>query len=196
VPLFEFNSDQTLPVHLPQTANCWYVVTMNEPLRLEFETRLWEQGHALVAGVDETGRGCLAGPVVAAACVLPSGCDPLEGVRDSKLTTREERAQLVEYITERALAISVAAASRREIDRINIRSASVLAMQRALARLQSWDYALIDGPLPRYTLPPAVAAHTRHYMPAIEGSLEFQVIGETGAFWSLFRISADSSAVS
>lgn len=112
------------------------------------EERLWSQGIVRVAGLDEAGRGCLAGPVIAAACILPAGCDPLEGVRDSKLTKREERAELVELIFDRAQSVSLGAASRREIDRINIRAASVLAMKRALARIGRWDYALIDGPFP------------------------------------------------
>ena len=121
---------------------------MKVALDFSIEQRVWERGLTLVAGVDEAGRGCLAGPVVAAACILPPGCDPLEGVRDSKLTRRDERAALVEFIRARAVACGVAAASRREIDRLNIRAASVLAMQRALRRIGAWDYALIDGPLP------------------------------------------------
>lgn len=121
---------------------------MNAELTFHHEKRLWNEGFAHVAGVDEAGRGCLAGPVVAAACILPVGSDPLAGVRDSKLTRRAERAELVALIVERAIAVSLGAASRREIDRINIRAASVLAMQRALARLRIWEYALIDGLFP------------------------------------------------
>lgn len=117
-------------------------------LRFDIEQRLWDEGLGRVAGVDEAGRGCLAGPVVAAACILPPGSDPLDGVRDSKLTKRSERADLVRLIRERALAIGIAAASRREIDRLNIRVATVLAMRRALIRTGVWEYALIDGPLP------------------------------------------------
>jgi ribonuclease HII len=117
-------------------------------LRFHFEQRLWNQGLLRVAGVDEAGRGCLAGPVVAAACILPHDSDPLEGVRDSKLTKRSERADLVRLIRDRAVVVGVAAASRREIDRLNIRVATVLAMRRALVRTGIWEYALIDGPLP------------------------------------------------
>ncbi len=113
-----------------------------------FEERLWSRGITRVAGVDEAGRGCLAGPVIAAACILPEGCDPLEGIRDSKLTRRDERAELVQMILDRAVAVRLGAASCREIDRINIRAASVLAMKRALAMIGKWDYALIDGPFP------------------------------------------------
>jgi ribonuclease HII len=117
-------------------------------MRFDLEQRLWSEGVARVAGVDEAGRGCLAGPVVAAACILPPDCDPLDGVRDSKLTRRDERAELVELILQRAIAVGLGAASCREIDRINIRGASVLAMMRALAKLGTWEHALVDGPLP------------------------------------------------
>lgn len=129
-------------------AHCWYCVNMIGTLDFQYEQRHWANGLPLIAGVDEAGRGCLAGPVVAAACVLPSWCDPLDGVRDSKLTKREERAELVKLILERAVAVGLGAASCREIDRINIRAASVLAMQRALRKIGTWNHALIDGPLP------------------------------------------------
>ena len=121
---------------------------MSEALQFTIEAEYWQEGVERVAGVDEAGRGCLAGPVVAAACILPSDCDPLEGVRDSKLTRPSEREALVRLIAERCVAVGVGAASRREIDRLNVRRATVLAMQRALRRLGSWDQALIDGPLP------------------------------------------------
>ncbi|HEU5423536.1 MAG TPA: ribonuclease HII [Nitrolancea sp.] len=114
----------------------------------ELEQALWSEGLARVAGVDEVGRGCLAGPVVAAACILPPGCGDIPGVRDSKLLTSKQRARVLTDIRQQALAIGLGAASRREIDRLNIRRASVLAMRRALARLGQWDYALCDGLLP------------------------------------------------
>ncbi len=102
-----------------------------------------------MAGVDEVGRGCLAGPVVAAACILPSGTRRIAGVRDSKLLTPQRRGELVHEIRRRALATSIGAASRQEIDRLNIRGATALAMQRALSRLGDWQHAIIDGPLMR-----------------------------------------------
>ncbi len=114
----------------------------------EFEQRLWERGCLLVAGVDEAGRGCLAGPVVAAACILPTGLTEIPAVRDSKLLSPTQRRDLYPTIHDAAVAIGVGAASRREIDRCNIRVASVLAMQRALARVGIWDHALCDGPMP------------------------------------------------
>ena len=113
------------------------------------ERRLWRQGIQLVAGVDEVGRGCLAGPVVAAACILPPGTRRIDGVRDSKLLTPDRRRVLVREIRSRALATAIGAASRREVDRLNIRGATALAMQRALSRLGDWQHAIIDGPLMR-----------------------------------------------
>lgn len=107
----------------------------------------WERGLRLVAGVDEVGRGCLAGPVVAAACILPPSIKQIEGVRDSKLLSAKKRAELVETIQAAALLTAIGAASRREIDRFNIRAATAIAMRRALDRLGSWQQAIIDGPL-------------------------------------------------
>jgi ribonuclease HII len=121
--------------------------TNNRPTS-ELEESLWRAGRLRVAGVDEVGRGCLAGPVVAAACILRPGCREIPGVRDSKQLSAKQRGALLRTIREQALAIGVGAASCREIERFNIRGASVLAMRRALARLGDWDYALCDGPTP------------------------------------------------
>lgn len=109
------------------------------------EADLWQRGLRLVAGVDEVGRGCLAGPVVAAACILPVGLGQIPGVRDSKMLTAKQRERLYDEICEAAVSIGVGAASRREIDRLNIRRASALAMQRALNHLPLWDWAIYDG---------------------------------------------------
>ena len=102
---------------------------------LDRERAAWAEAHLLV-GVDEVGRGPLAGPVVAAAVVLPAGCDPLEGVRDSKTLPEPRRRLLAERIRGAALCIGVGAASVAEIDRLNIRVATALAMRRALDRLR------------------------------------------------------------
>src|SRR5207248_9194616 len=102
---------------------------------LEREIAFWRAGGELVAGVDEAGRGPLAGPVVAAAVVLPPHCKIIRGLRDSKLLPPRGRARLAGVVRARALAVGVGAASLREIDRLNIRRASILAMRRALARL-------------------------------------------------------------
>lgn len=113
----------------------------------ERERQLWSQGYRVVAGVDEAGRGPLAGPVVAAAVVWPPGIG-LEGLRDSKSLTPARRRELAELIRRRALAWAIGAASARCVDRLNIRRATELAMLRALSRLPfSPEFVLVDGPL-------------------------------------------------
>ncbi len=102
--------------------------------------------HTLIeAGLDEAGRGCLAGPVVAAAVILPSGyTHPL--LNDSKQLSKPQREQLREEIKEKAVAWAVAEVSNEEIDRINILNASFLAMHRAVDRLPvTPEHLLIDG---------------------------------------------------
>ena len=99
----------------------------------------------LVAGVDEVGRGPLAGPVVAAAVILDPA-RPIAGLADSKKLTERRREALVELIEERALAWCLGRAEVEEIDRINILQASLLAMQRAVTGLQAApDHVLVDG---------------------------------------------------
>ena len=122
---------------------------------LERETALWREGRGLVAGVDEAGRGPLAGPVVAAAVVFPAFAKPIRGLRDSKLLSAAARERLAALVRVRALAVAVGAASVREIDRFNIRRAAVLAMRRALARLAVRpDVVLVDGlPCPELGCP-------------------------------------------
>jgi len=122
---------------------------------LEREAALWREGRGLVAGVDEAGRGPLAGPVVAAAVVFPAFAKPIRGLRDSKLLTAAARERLAAVVRVRALAVAVGAASVREIDRFNIRRAAVLAMRRAIARLAVRpDVVLVDGlPCPELGCP-------------------------------------------
>ncbi|MEJ2290504.1 MAG: ribonuclease HII [Deinococcales bacterium] len=98
------------------------------------EAALWSRGYTPVAGVDEAGRGALAGPVVAAAVVLPPGEHPF---RDSKVLTPRRREELARLVRERALAWCVAEASPAEIDRLNILEATRLAARRAVAGLGS-----------------------------------------------------------
>jgi ribonuclease HII len=101
-----------------------------------------------IAGVDEVGRGCLAGPVYAAAVILPKPCR-LPGLNDSKKLPREERERLVPLIESRAIAFAVASASVEEIDRINILQASLLAMRRAVdLLLHKPTLCLVDGNVP------------------------------------------------
>jgi ribonuclease HII len=111
---------------------------------IERELRL--TGGTLICGVDEVGRGSLAGPVVACAIVMPHDTRALRGVDDSKMLTPLARERLVSQIMQRAVSLGLGAASAREIDRLNIYHASTLAMRRALARLKvSPDHVLIDG---------------------------------------------------
>ena len=118
---------------------------MRVPAMRTLENALRRVGFACVAGCDEVGRGCLAGPVVAAAVVLnPDRYVPRIG--DSKTVTALERERLYDQITRAALAWSVAAADREEIDRINIRQASLRAMQRAVLGLVPIpDFVLVDA---------------------------------------------------
>ena len=118
---------------------------MTHPERLEYERALWDRGLPHVAGVDEVGRGPLAGPVVAAAVVLREN-EPIEGATDSKLLDRDRRRELARIIRERATSVTVGAASAGEIDRINILRATTLAMNRALRRLPlAPDRVVVDG---------------------------------------------------
>src|SRR5687768_18195266 len=88
----------------------------------------------MLAGVDEVGRGPIAGPVVACAVIMPPDQRAIAGVDDSKRLSHDQRVRLAVKIRERAVAFAIGAASVREIDQINIYQASVLAMRRALDR--------------------------------------------------------------
>lgn len=119
---------------------------------LEREQELWSTGVRYVAGVDEVGRGPLAGPVVAAAVILPPGA-AIRGVDDSKRLPPERREALFVEIRRTAICFGVGAASAREVDRLNILRASHLAMQRALCRLRVPPERIIVDGLPVPTLP-------------------------------------------
>jgi ribonuclease HII len=109
------------------------------------ERQLQRRGFVRVAGVDEVGRGCLAGPVMAAAVVLDPGRH-IPGLRDSKLLSEAQRERQYDVITGRALAWAVAEASVEEIDRINIARASLTAMRRAVLALNPLpDLLLVDA---------------------------------------------------
>ena len=110
------------------------------------ESALWAKGCRYVAGLDEVGRGPLAGPVVAAAVVLPQNATIIAGLRDSKQMTARQRDRVAGVIRDTASAWAVGAASPREIDRLNILGATALAMRRALSLLsQTPDHVLVDG---------------------------------------------------
>lgn len=112
---------------------------------LMYEKEGWEQSYLHIAGVDEVGRGCLFGDVVAAAVILPQGLI-IEGVNDSKKLTAKKRDALFEQIMEQALAVSVGHVESSVIDEINIKQASRLAMKKAVEGLvQTPDYMLIDA---------------------------------------------------
>ena len=100
----------------------------------------------MLAGVDEVGRGPIAGPVVACAVIMPPDKPAIRGVDDSKKLTAKERVKLAEKIRTHAIAYALGAASVREIERLNIYQASALAMHRALSRLKiPPDHVVIDG---------------------------------------------------
>lgn len=132
---------------------------------LEFEAAVREQtGFTHIAGLDEVGRGAVAGPVVAAAVILPllspERLKHLVGVHDSKQLTPKKRDSLYELILEHALAYGIGRVSAAEIDRIGILPANVQAMQQAVAQLKpAADYLLLDGrmrlknvPLPQLSI--------------------------------------------
>ncbi|OQW35437.1 MAG: ribonuclease HII [Nitrospira sp. SG-bin1] len=111
----------------------------------DFEREARRCGYRRIAGIDEAGRGPLAGPVVAAAVVLPRRCR-LSGVNDSKQLSEEERERLYTAILDQATGIGIGSADVAEIDRLNILEASRLAMRRAIDQLvPSPDYLLIDA---------------------------------------------------
>ncbi len=111
----------------------------------EYENELKAKGYTLICGIDEAGRGPLAGPVFAAAVILPEGLEHL-GINDSKKLSEKKRDLLFEQIRENAVAYSIASASEKEIDGINILNATFLAMKRAVDGLSLRpDIALVDG---------------------------------------------------
>lgn len=111
----------------------------------EIEKALQNQGHKLIAGVDEVGRGCIAGPVVAAAVILQAGNIP-NGINDSKKLSALKRNKIYKLILENAEAVAVATICATVIDNSNIRKASLNAMRKAILLLsQQPDYIIIDG---------------------------------------------------
>ena len=112
---------------------------------LEFEDACWERGFEHIAGVDEAGRGPLAGPVVAAAVILPKSI-LINGVNDSKKLSAKQRESLFHDIYEHALCVGVGIVSHEVIDRINIYQASILAMRKAVEKLSiEPSIVLADG---------------------------------------------------
>src|SRR5213592_4640248 len=121
---------------------------------LNHEKRLWAQGLLRVVGVDEVSVASLAGPVVAAACLVTPDTRLIRKVNDSKVLTRLQREDLISRIRGRVMKVGIGAASVAEIHRLNIYHASHVAMLRALRQIGEYDWVLVDG---RRILDPAFA---------------------------------------
>jgi len=118
---------------------------MSEVNMWKIENELYLEGFRIICGVDEAGRGPLAGPVCAAAVILPEGLE-IPGLTDSKKLTDKKRRELFPVIKEQAIAYGIGLATHEEIDEINILQATYLAMERALEQLAvKPDIAMIDG---------------------------------------------------
>ena len=110
-----------------------------------FELARQQSGYKQIAGIDEAGRGALAGPVIAAAVILPTHCN-INGLRDSKQLSPKQRAYLFDEIHNVAVSIGIGSADHRVIDRLNVLEATLLAMQEAIGKLTPPpDYLLVDG---------------------------------------------------
>ena len=122
---------------------------LNEDLRLEqmlrYEKELYQAGYQTIAGIDEVGRGPLAGPVVAAAVILPPECK-IKGLNDSKKIPKKKHMAIYQAIMDQALAIGIGIMDNTVIDQVNIYEATKLAMKEALSKLSlKPDYLLIDA---------------------------------------------------
>ena len=112
---------------------------------LSYEKELYAQGIKLIAGVDEVGRGPLAGPVVAAAVILPQNCK-IKGLNDSKKIPKKKHEEIFQAVKEKALAIGIGVMDNHVIDQVNIYEATKLAMKEAIAQLQiKPEHLLIDA---------------------------------------------------
>lgn len=111
----------------------------------ELENEIYDSGYAVICGADEAGRGPLAGPVCAAAVILPRGL-VIDGLNDSKKLSEKKREELFDVVCEKAISCAVAFATVDEIEEINILNAAMLAMNRAISKLEPQpELALIDG---------------------------------------------------
>ena len=122
---------------------------LDEDLRLEqmlrYEKELYQAGYRAIAGIDEVGRGPLAGPVVAAAVILPPGCK-ITGLNDSKKIPKKKHNEIYQAVLDKALAVGVGLMDNEIIDQVNIYEATKLAMKEALSKLSlKPDYLLIDA---------------------------------------------------
>ena len=122
---------------------------LDEELRLEqmlrYEKELYQAGYLAIAGIDEVGRGPLAGPVVAAAVILPPGCK-IKGLNDSKKIPKKKHQEIYKEVMDKALAVGIGLMDSEIIDQVNIYEATKLAMKEALSKLSlKPDYLLIDA---------------------------------------------------
>ena len=122
---------------------------LDEDLRLEqmlrYEKELYQAGYQTIAGIDEVGRGPLAGPVVAAAVILPPGCK-IKGLNDSKKIPKKKHQEIYQAVLDKALAVGIGLMNSEIIDQVNIYEATKLAMKEALSKLSlKPDYLLIDA---------------------------------------------------
>lgn len=163
-PAALFSALAETPATYPQTRRCVLAKTItlwgssSGGDTFSFERGLLGRGYSLVAGTDEAGRGPLAGPVVAAAVILPVSC-PYQQFQDSKKLSARRRRELYNVLADMGAMVGVAVVSAAEIDRLNILQASLLAMKQAVADLPAVpDFLLVDGrsavpvPLPQQAL--------------------------------------------
>lgn len=118
---------------------------------LEYERQLWEKDYSYIACIDEVGRGCLAGDVVACAIIMPKNL-LIEGIKDSKKLSPKKREELYETINEKAIAVGIGCVDAKTIDKYNIKNCTLMAMKKALDNLKNKDgnqiipdYVLIDA---------------------------------------------------
>jgi ribonuclease HII len=138
-------SDSMNEVESPVRVSLFEDVEITE-CGLVFEEIAWAEGFKFVAGIDEVGRGCLAGPVVAAACILDPAKPLPEGLNDSKQVAANRREEIAAELRETSIAFAIGSVDADEIDRINILEATKLAMHKALANLApSADFLLVDA---------------------------------------------------
>jgi len=120
-------------------------IIFSDKLNFDIEKEYWQKGF-LVAGIDEVGRGCLAGPVVAASVIFKSYQDPVPGIKDSKKLNSLQRETLYKIISDTALEFSYYFIDNEVIDKINILNATMLAMENSVFNLKNQpEYLLIDG---------------------------------------------------
>jgi ribonuclease HII len=164
-------------------------MTMEQPVKsrkgkkttptLDAEDVCWAQGYEHIAGVDEAGRGPLAGPVVAAAVILPKGLSII-GVNDSKVLSARQREALYHDIFEKALAVGVGIVSHEVIDRINIYQASILAMRKAIEKLSIGPAMILaDGNSFKH--------ETWHYQNIIDGDAKSMTIAAASVIAKVTR---------